>query len=506
MAILALAISVTMVSAASVPQVLLSPSQSMANTQQDISLSVTNTGGSSNIVGVVLMPPQDANGNLIYPILDSGTPTGWEKTAFDKKIVWTATGSGIALNDKTNFVVTTMSPASGQYQWAWTITYANNEIYTGTSTTGISMAPLAYFRIDGAPSTLLAGNAFKITVRAYGNDDTIKTDYVGTIKFTSSDAKALLPSDYTFTASDRGSKDFFVTYKTQGGQTVTITDWTAKITQKSAVTNVEAGAPTSIAVKPANAEVNPSNSVTYTAMAKDKYGNEFDITKMTKWSIDAQAGGNWNANVYMAQNIGIWTVTGTYNSLVDGETLTVKQGATATPTPQPTATPENETQETPAPVVTPTPIETPIVNQTVQEMNIETQDSQTVVPGTNNTFIVTVNNVGSKNLTDVTLTTQNVSSEWVSVYPSNVSIDAGTSKDFLVVVTVPENTTEVKNVNIVASSNEGVTAQKAVTLNIGTTPTGLMGLSKNLLNLGIVIVAVAALVLIAWELWFRKSK
>jgi hypothetical protein len=46
-------------------------------------------------------------------------------------------------------------------------------------------------------------------------------------------------------------------------------------------------------------------------------------------------------------------------------------------------------------------------------------------------------------------------------------------------------------------------------LNLETTPaTGgwFAGLTKNLLNLGIVIIAVAALILIGWELWFRKPK
>jgi uncharacterized membrane protein len=151
--------------------------------------------------------------------------------------------------------------------------------------------------------------------------------------------------------------------------------------------------------------------------------------------------------------------------------------------------------------VTPTPTPTPS-----QELSIDAQDSLTIAPGSNDTFIVTVNNIGTKDLTAVSLSTMNVPSDWVSIYPSNVSIQAGASKDFLVVVSVPENTSETQNMGLLASSNEGVTAEKNVTVSVGTEPTGLMGLSKNLLNLGIVIVAVAALVLIAWELWFRKSK
>jgi uncharacterized membrane protein len=139
-------------------------------------------------------------------------------------------------------------------------------------------------------------------------------------------------------------------------------------------------------------------------------------------------------------------------------------------------------------------------------MNIETQESIAIAPGSNETFIVTINNVGTKSLTDVILSTENIPSDWVTVYPSKITIDAGTSRDFLVVLGVPANETESKKVDVIATSKEGITATKTIDIKIGTAPTGLIGFSKNLLNLGIVIVAVAALELIAWELWFRKPK
>jgi hypothetical protein len=57
---------------------------------------------------------------------------------------------------------------------------------------------------------------------AYGN---IATGYVGTIYFTSSDSKAILPSDYTFVAGDAGGvHTFTVTFKSSGTQTLTATD------------------------------------------------------------------------------------------------------------------------------------------------------------------------------------------------------------------------------------------------------------------------------------------
>jgi len=37
-------------------------------------------------------------------------------------------------------------------------------------------------------------------------------------------------------------------------------------------------------------------------------------------------------------------------------------------------------------------------------------------------------------------------------------------------------------------------------------PTGSFALPNNVLQLGVVIIAVAAIVIIGWELWFKKPK
>ena len=50
------------------------------------------------------------------------------------------------------------------------------------------------------------------------------TGYTGTVHFTSSDAQAILPADYTFLPGDSGSHVFSFTLKTLGDQTITVTD------------------------------------------------------------------------------------------------------------------------------------------------------------------------------------------------------------------------------------------------------------------------------------------
>src|SRR5207245_885844 len=51
--------------------------------------------------------------------------------------------------------------------------------------------------------------------------------YTGTVHFSSSDAQAVLPANYTFTATDAGVHTFSATLKTPGAQSVTATDTTA---------------------------------------------------------------------------------------------------------------------------------------------------------------------------------------------------------------------------------------------------------------------------------------
>ena len=56
---------------------------------------------------------------------------------------------------------------------------------------------------------------------SFGN---VVTGYVGTVHFTSTDSQAVLPADFTFTATDQGKHNFQVSFKTTGAQSLTITD------------------------------------------------------------------------------------------------------------------------------------------------------------------------------------------------------------------------------------------------------------------------------------------
>lgn len=84
-------------------------------------------------------------------------------------------------------------------------------------------------RLDLSPGdgSATAGVAFTMVVTAYLAGDNVDTAYNGTVRFSSSDAGATLPADYTFIpASDNGSHAFTGSFslRTSGSQTVTVTD------------------------------------------------------------------------------------------------------------------------------------------------------------------------------------------------------------------------------------------------------------------------------------------
>ena len=78
------------------------------------------------------------------------------------------------------------------------------------------------------PSSVSAGVAFSITVSAYDAYGNLATGYVGTVHFSSSDPRAALPVNYTFTSGpggDNGVHTFTgLVLRKKGTQTLTLTD------------------------------------------------------------------------------------------------------------------------------------------------------------------------------------------------------------------------------------------------------------------------------------------
>jgi hypothetical protein len=141
-------------------------------------------------------------------------------TSTDGKAVLPADYTFTAADAGTHTFAVTFKTAGAQ---SVTATDTAAGALTATASVSVSAAAATALRLS-APASATAGTSFSVTVAltdAYGNT---ATGYRGTVHFTSTDGKAVLPADYTFTAADAGTHTFAVTLATAGAQSIIAAD------------------------------------------------------------------------------------------------------------------------------------------------------------------------------------------------------------------------------------------------------------------------------------------
>jgi hypothetical protein len=153
-----------------------------------------------------------------------------------------------------------------------TITATDTVTPSITGSVAVTVGPSTLF-VAGFPSPTTAGVAGAFTITVKNTDGTTAYYYTGTVHFTSSDAQAVLPADYTFIASDAGVHTFSATLKTAGTQSLTVTDsTTASLTGTDAGITVKPGA-ASLFLITAPSSVSAGVPLSLTLTVKDAYGN-----------------------------------------------------------------------------------------------------------------------------------------------------------------------------------------------------------------------------------------
>jgi hypothetical protein len=115
----------------------------------------------------------------------------------------------------------------------YTLTVAVTDAFGGTGmdqSTVQVVATSPLFLVNSFPSPILTGTPGDFTVTALDAQGNVLTNYSGTVHFTSSDPRAQLPNDYTFTDNDNGVHTFTATLNTVGVQLMTASDLTSGIT------------------------------------------------------------------------------------------------------------------------------------------------------------------------------------------------------------------------------------------------------------------------------------
>jgi uncharacterized repeat protein (TIGR03803 family) len=211
----------------------------------------------------------DANGNVVPSYTGTIHFTSSDRQAgLPADYTFTAADQGVHTS------TATLKTAGSQ---SVTATDTTNGSVTGTDT-GISVnpGPTVALVFTGGPangSIITAGSPFTELLAAEDAYGDTTPGYTGTVHFTSSDPKAVLPTNYTFTSGDAGQHGFPVTLKTAGTQSVTATDTvTSSFTATaSGIIVTPAAAAKFVLSAPSSATHGVAFSVTLTVY--DAYGN-----------------------------------------------------------------------------------------------------------------------------------------------------------------------------------------------------------------------------------------
>jgi hypothetical protein len=134
----------------------------------------------------------------------------------------------------------------------------------------ITVVP-ASFELFASP-TAAAGVAQTYVLVALDATGNVLTGYTGTVHLSSSDAQAVLPVDYTFTAADRGIHNFTATLKTAGTQSISIADTAHPSVNSSVSVSVAPGVVTHFIIS-GPSSVTKGVGFKITVSAVDDFGN-----------------------------------------------------------------------------------------------------------------------------------------------------------------------------------------------------------------------------------------
>jgi len=224
-------------------------------------LTLTATDGNSktgNIAGIVVLPAEIDHFTMInYPASTTAgvafvagvTVTAYDefdnvKTNYNGTVNWTSSdGAPYPASLPVDYTFTSSDAGVHTFAGAGftlyttasqTITVSDTVLSATNTSTSITVLPavIDHFSIEGCPIFTIAGDGFDagVTVTAYDEFDNVKTNYNGTVNWTSSDGApypASLPVDYTFTSGDAGVHVFagagFILYTTVV-QTISVSD------------------------------------------------------------------------------------------------------------------------------------------------------------------------------------------------------------------------------------------------------------------------------------------
>ncbi len=190
----------------------------------------------------------------------------------------------------------------------------------------------AYSFTSGTGQSLIAGQiSSATTVQLHDSFGGITCGFYALLNSTSSSGKFYSDSAGTYEMSilpflaGSSTASFYYVDTKAGAPTLRVYLSTSLAVQTQFI--ISHGSPATVVVTPAGTSVTAGTPQTFSATASDAYGNTWDATSATTWSISSGAGGSWSSNTYTSATAGTWTVTGIYASSPYTTSLIVNPGA-----------------------------------------------------------------------------------------------------------------------------------------------------------------------------------
>jgi hypothetical protein len=213
---------------------------------------------------------------------------------------------------------------------ALSVVDVNNPLLNANASVSVNAAVASMF-VASFPATTTAGVAQGFTVTAKDAFGNVATGYRGTVSFSSSDAQAGLPLNYTFNNTDSAVHTFNVTLKTAGTQSIAVRDTVnAALTASASGISVTASATAGSFVVTGFPATTAGVAQSFTVTVKDAFGNLTTgyTGTVTFSSSDVQAGLP-ASYTFAAADAGMHTFTATLKT-AGTQSITVRDAATST--------------------------------------------------------------------------------------------------------------------------------------------------------------------------------
>jgi hypothetical protein len=204
--------------------------QAAGGSNPSASFDLTNTPAMASTLIVAGFPSPVTAGTPGKFTVTAQDPYGNVATGYTGRVHFTSGDAQAALPDDYTF----QAADNGRHVFGAVLKTAGAQALTATdlgmpsltgTQAGIVVQPAAAARLDlSAPADVLPNTPFAVTVLVRDPFHNVATGYTGTIHFRSSDPRAGLPQDYTFTSSDAGQHTFSMTLGTAGRQTISARD------------------------------------------------------------------------------------------------------------------------------------------------------------------------------------------------------------------------------------------------------------------------------------------